>query len=65
MSPLEKLTGVIELWKSSTPNFSYPPPVGAYAALGVRHSHPEQSFNVVGLRLSQAKPRNASSMVVD
>jgi hypothetical protein len=52
-------------WQLPIPSFFYLLPVGGYAALAVRLSHLGQNFNVVGLRLSQAKPRNASSMVVD
>ena len=58
--PFEKLAGVIQLWQSPTSSFSYPLPVGGYAAHGVRLSHHEPSCNVVGQRWRPARPRNAS-----
>ena len=42
--------------------YMYPLQVGVYAAHGVRHSRPEQSFNVVGLRWRPARRKFVNFM---
>ena len=59
-----KLIEIIDIWPSPIPSLSYPLPVGAYAAHGVRRSHLGQSFNAVDQLWRLARPRNASSTAV-